>query len=52
MDSAIDLAAQQGIVLDICIFTQWIRRIGFERSSGEMVTFDFRDPRDFNVYSF
>jgi hypothetical protein len=51
MDAAIYLAAEQGIVLDVCIFTQWTRDIGFERPSGEQVTFNFRHPDDFNLYS-
>jgi len=50
MDAAIYLAAQSGIVLDICIFTQWVRTLGFERKTGEHVRFDFRGSRDFNVY--
>jgi hypothetical protein len=52
MDVAVYLAAQNGIVLDICIFTQWARKMGFERPSGEHVLFDYRGPRDFNVISF
>jgi len=52
MDVAIHLAAQNGIVLDICIFTQWARKMGFERASGEQVLFDYRGPRDFNIISF
>lgn len=50
MDAAIYLAAQQGIVLDICIFTQWPRQLAYEDSSGRQVTFEFRGSRDFNVY--
>ena len=50
MDAAIYLAARHGIVLDVCIFTQWVRTIGFERASGEHVQFEFRNPQDFNVY--
>jgi len=49
LDAAIYLAAQHGITLDICIFTQWVRWIGFERPDGQRVYFDFRD-KDFNVY--
>jgi hypothetical protein len=52
MDAAIQLASDNGIVLDICLFTQWIRYMGFERPSGEQVTFEFRNPKDFNVVSF
>lgn len=52
MDAAIQLAANFGIVLDICVFTQWVRYIGFERKSGEQVTFEFRNPKDFNIVSF
>ncbi len=50
LDAAIYLAAQQGIVLDVCVFTQWVRTLGFERPDGEHVRFDYRDPRDFNIY--
>jgi hypothetical protein len=50
MDAAIYLAARHGIVLDVCVFTQWVRTIGFERAGSEHVRFDFRRPRDFNVY--
>lgn len=52
MDAAIQLASDYGIVLDICIFTQWVRYMGFERNSGEQVTFEFRNPEDFNIVSF
>jgi hypothetical protein len=51
MDAAIFLAAQQGIVLDFCLFNQWVQNLGFERPSGEQVAFEFRHPRDFNLYS-
>ncbi|MEP6538167.1 MAG: hypothetical protein ABJF23_22705 [Bryobacteraceae bacterium] len=50
IDAAIYLAAKNGIVLDVCVFTQWVRTIGFERPNGERVRFDFRRPIDFNVY--
>ncbi len=50
LDAAVYLAAQQGIVLDVCTFTQWVRTLGFERPNGDHVRFDYRDPRDFNVY--
>ena len=50
MDAAIYLAAQHGIVLDVCVFFQWVRTIGFERENGEHVSFDFRGMRDFNIY--
>jgi hypothetical protein len=50
LDAAIYLAAQAGIVLDVCVFTQWVNRIGFERPNGEHVSFDFRGPGNFNVY--
>ncbi len=51
MDAAIYLAAERGIVLDFCFFNQWIQKLGFERPSGEQVAFEFRHPRDFNLYS-
>ena len=50
MDAAIYLASQQGIVLDICVFTQWVRDLEFERPDGRRIRFEYRDPRDFNVY--
>jgi hypothetical protein len=50
MDAAVYLAAQHGIVLDVCLFTQWVRTLGFEKPGGERVRFDFRGPRDFNIY--
>ncbi len=50
LDAAVYLAAQQGIVLDVCVFTQWVRTLGFERPNGEHVRFDYRDPPDFNIY--
>jgi hypothetical protein len=49
MDAAIYLAAQHGIVLDICIFTQWVRYIGLQKHDGTVKSFDFRH-RDFNIY--
>lgn len=50
MDAAVYLAAQHGLVLDVCLFTQWVRAVGFERPDGSRASFDFRGPRDFNVY--
>jgi len=50
MDAAVFLAWQNGIVLDVCVFTQWVRTIGFQRPNGEQVLFDFRGMRDFNIY--
>jgi hypothetical protein len=43
MDAAIYLAAQNGIVLELCAFTinQWVRTIGFERENGEHVSVKF-----------
>lgn len=52
MDAAVYLAAQNGIVLDVCFFTQWVKKIGFERDSGELVEFEYRGIRDFNIISF
>ena len=52
MDVALQLAAENGIVLDICLFTQWTNKMGFERPNGEQVLFQFRDTRDFNLVSF
>jgi hypothetical protein len=37
-------------VLDVCIFTQWVRDIEFEQPDGRQVRFEFRNPKDFNVY--
>jgi hypothetical protein len=50
LDAAIYLASQQGIVLDVCVFTQWVRDLEFERPDGRRVRFEYRDPRDFNIY--
>jgi Cellulase (glycosyl hydrolase family 5) len=50
LDAAIYLASQQGIVLDICVFTQWVRDLEFERADGRRIRFEYRDPRDFNIY--
>ena len=50
LDAAIYLAARHGIVLDVCIFTQWVRTLGFDRPDGAPVRFEFRNPLDFNVY--
>ena len=50
LDAAIYLAAQHGIVLDVCVYFQWVRTIGFERDNGDHVSFDFRGMRDFNIY--
>jgi len=50
MDAMVYLAAQRGIVLDVTIFTQWTRTIGYDRPSGEHVSFDFRGMSDFNLY--
>lgn len=52
MDAAIWLAGDCGITLDICIFNQWIRDLGYEQPDGKMITFEFRHPADFNLYSF
>jgi hypothetical protein len=51
-DAAIYLAARNGIVLDVCVFTihQWVRTIGFERENGEHVSVDF--ARDTSLSSF
>lgn len=51
MDAAIVEAARHGIVLDICLFTQWTREMGYEGPDGQHVRWDFRDPRDFNLVS-
>jgi len=50
LDSALFLASQHGLVVDICLFTQWTRWMGFEQASGGQLTFDFRGDRNFNVY--
>ena len=52
MDAAIWLAGEIGITLDICGFNQWIRDLGYEQTGGEMISFEFRHPSDFNLYSF
>ena len=51
LDAAVWLAAQHGIALDVCVFNQWVRDLGFERENGERVDFQFRHPADFNLYS-
>ncbi len=51
LDAEVWLAAQHGLVLDICLFSQWVREMGFERASGEKVLWDFRTIGDFNIYS-
>jgi hypothetical protein len=51
MDAAIYLAAQNGIVLDVMVFSYWVRTYGFDRQAGEHVSFVFRPfGRDFNVH--
>ncbi|MHB1457615.1 MAG: glycoside hydrolase 5 family protein [Armatimonadota bacterium] len=51
VDAAIYLAAQEGIILIVCVFTQWVREIGFQRPNGEYVYWDFKHIMDGNVYS-
>ncbi len=51
-DAAVWIAATHGIVLDVCVFNQWIRDLSYERQDGTMVDFEFRHPKDFNIYSF
>lgn len=51
-DAAVWIAASHGIVLDVCVFNQWIRDLSYERQDGTMVDFQFRHPKDFNIYSF
>ena len=50
MDAAIYLAARHGIVLDVCLFTQWTSLVGFERRDGSQVRIELAGPDDFNVY--
>lgn len=52
-DAAIYLAAQNGIVLDVCVFTthQWVRTIGFERENGEHVSVDFTPDTSLSSFS-
>lgn len=52
MDAAIWLAGQNGITLDICVFNQWVRDLGYEKPDGTKVHFEYRHPQDFNIYSF
>lgn len=51
-DAAVWIAASHGIVLDVCVFNQWVRDLSYERPDGTMVDFEFRHPKDFNIYSF
>lgn len=52
-DAAVYLAAQQGIVLDVCVFTvhQWVRNIGYERENGEHVSVDFTPDTSLSSFS-
>jgi hypothetical protein len=50
MDAAIWLAAQHGIILIICIFTQWTRSVAFEQSDGAVLSFATREIQDVNIY--
>ncbi len=52
MDATIWIAARNGITLDVCVFNQWVRDIGFESPDGKQVSFEFRNRADFNLYSF
>ncbi len=51
-DAAVWIAASHGIVIDLCVFNQWVRDLSYERQDGTMVDFEFRHPKDFNIYSF
>ncbi|HYI93009.1 MAG TPA: cellulase family glycosylhydrolase [Bryobacteraceae bacterium] len=50
MDATVLLAAKHGIILDVCIFTQWGPRIAFEGDDGELKSIELRTGSDFNVY--
>ena len=50
MDATIYLAARHGIVLDVCLFTQWTSLIGFERKDGNQVRTELAGRDDFNIY--
>ncbi|HWB96301.1 MAG TPA: hypothetical protein VG672_06350, partial [Bryobacteraceae bacterium] len=50
MDAAIYLAGRAGLVVDLCLFTQWVRTMAFENPNHDRIRFDFRGPRDFNIY--
>lgn len=50
MDATVLLAAKHGIVLDVCLFTQWGPRIAFEMDDGELKSIELRSGSDFNVY--
>ena len=50
IDAAIYLAGQHGLLVDICLFTQWVRHMAYERPDHTRVRFEFRGARDFNVY--
>ena len=52
MDAAVYLAAENGIVLDVCVFHQWAGALGFQRPDCLFEQFTFNHARDFNVYSF
>lgn len=50
MDATVLLAEKHGIVLDVCLFTQWGPRIAFEKDDGELKSIELRTESDFNVY--
>ena len=50
MDAAVYLAASHGIVLDVCLFTQWTSKIGFENKDGSQIRMELTGPDDFNVF--
>ncbi|MBX3180809.1 MAG: hypothetical protein KF886_25960 [Candidatus Hydrogenedentes bacterium] len=51
-DAAVWIAASHGIVLDVCVFNQWVRDLSYPGEDGAQVDFEFRHPKDFNLYSF
>lgn len=51
-DAAVWIAASEGIMLDVCVFNQWVRDLTYQQPDGTLVDFEFRHPKDFNLYSF
>lgn len=51
-DAAVWIAASHGVVLDVCVFNQWVRDLTYQAPDGSLVDFEFRHPKDFNLYSF
>ncbi len=51
MDACIWLAAQAGLVVDVCVFSQWVNEMEYTGGDGRPVCWRFREPADGNIYS-